>query len=437
MQISLGHLDIQNPKQSRLDKNGSATWFPYYAGFSSEFARRVLSTAQLPAAAKVLDPWNGAGTTTANAQRLGYSSIGLDLNPVMVIASKARILSPREKNSLAPLAAELVAKASSSTLEADRQDPLCEWLIPSSAAALRRIEEAVQTLLTGTYVPGRLQHTQEVDDLSDLASFYYTALFRTVRDLVGRFIPTNPTWIRRPQNLYTRSRPRSGAIFDKFSAYVSSMAASLDGAAEQTAFEQTSILRVSNSERIPLCDGSVDLVLSSPPYCTRIDYAIATLPELAILGYAPGANLETLRRALIGTSTVPVVSPPISDAWGGTCVRFLEMVARHRSKASRSYYLKSHAQYFSSMFHSLTEIARVLKAGGLCVVVVQDSYYKDIHNDVPTILSEMMVEVGMSLERRIDFKVSNSRAYMHPEVKRYRRPCAPVESVLACSKAPV
>ena len=37
----------------------------------------------------ILDPWNGSGTTTYAASQLGYTSRGLDLNPVMNIVARA------------------------------------------------------------------------------------------------------------------------------------------------------------------------------------------------------------------------------------------------------------------------------------------------------------------------------------------------------------
>lgn len=42
-------------------------------------------------------------------------------------------------------------------------------------------------------------------------------------------------------------------------------------------------LKTGTSTDLPVKSETIDLILSSPPYCTRIDYAIATLPELAIL----------------------------------------------------------------------------------------------------------------------------------------------------------
>ena len=39
----------------------------------------------------ILDPWNGTGATTYSALLEGYSSIGIDLNPVMKVISIAKL----------------------------------------------------------------------------------------------------------------------------------------------------------------------------------------------------------------------------------------------------------------------------------------------------------------------------------------------------------
>ena len=97
-------------------------------------------------------------------------------------------------------------------------------------------------------------------------------------------------------------------------------------------------IAVAPSDALPIQNDTVDLILSSPPYCTRIDYAVATMPELAVLGYALQGSFQELRRQLIGTPTVPTSVPEPSLAWGSTCNTFLEQLVHHKSKASKSYY---------------------------------------------------------------------------------------------------
>src|SRR5207247_294988 len=91
------------------------------------------------------------------------------------------------------------------------------------------------------------------------------------------------------------------------------------------------------SSRLPVASGSIDAVISSPPYCTRIDYVRATLPELAVIGYPNGMVTRRLREQMIGTPTIDKCANYDSDLWGKTCVRFLSAVERHSSKASSTY----------------------------------------------------------------------------------------------------
>src|SRR5207247_7810722 len=55
-----------------------------------------------------------------------------------------------------------------------------------------------------------------------------------------------------------------------------------------------STIMLADTSTMALEDESVDLALTSPPYCTRIDYTAATRIELAVLG----PLLSTSARAL-------------------------------------------------------------------------------------------------------------------------------------------
>lgn len=194
------------------------------------------------------------------------------------------------------------------------------------------------------------------------------------------------------------------------------------------------ILKVASSEKLPLQTSSIDFVLASPPYCTRIDYAVATSAELSLLGFGEGSGFKELRRGLIGSVTVPKASPSISQTWGPTCLNFLDALYGHESKASATYYYKNHLQYFSSLSASVAEVGRVLRSAGGCVLVVQDSYYKDLHNDLPVVLTEMAAASGLALTERNDFPLSRTMAGVNPGTKGYRESFNATESVLTFQK---
>ncbi|WP_342750599.1 hypothetical protein OH491_16625 [Termitidicoccus mucosus] len=424
---------ILNPKRESENQSGRASWYPYYAGFSQSFAHSLLASAKLGGGSAIIDPWNGSGTTTAAAAGIGHTAFGYDLNPVMVIAAKARMLNKRERGSLVPLAKAICSAAEGIKMPADDfAAAISTWFIPESASGIRSIELGIQKLLISGCDYVKVCSYDRIKTISDLAAFFYVALFRTMRSLMGGFSGSNPTWIKKPADQRSRLRPSIEQIKSIFLAQTESMVTAL--ATDLTSKDSEVTIDIGSSDSIPLKNGTMDFVLSSPPYCTRIDYAVATSPELAILGYRGDVEFEELRRRLIGTSTVPKVAPEQNLAWGPTCLGFLDKLSIHPSKASKSYYLKSHLQYFASIYNSLSEISRILRKDGHCVLVVQDSHYKEIHNDLPTIIADMAASHSMGLNRRQDFKHHRTMAGVNPDVRKYRSNVTATESVLCFSK---
>src|SRR5208282_3970162 len=259
-------LVIANPKRGAAAQTGRDRWFPYYAGFSSEFAKQLIASSSLAKGSALMDPWNGSGTTTSFAALNGYKAVGFDLNPVMAVVAKARLLPQCEIASVAPLLADILKKAARASREPDVRDPLGIWFASDAAITVRRIERAIYKLLVSAAQSGGA--SDSVGDLSSLAAFFYVALFRAVRSLLHRFKGSNPTWITRPRTLACRLRPAASAIRECFSDYVREMVlTSVATPAEQELRTNASIIRVASSEKLPVPRGTIDFVLSSPPYC--------------------------------------------------------------------------------------------------------------------------------------------------------------------------
>lgn len=427
----MSQLAICNPKP-RGPQKSSSTWYRYYPCFSEKFAESVLSSASLTKGQWVLDPWNGSGTTTSRAASLGLNAYGFDLNPVMVLIAKARELDFAEYPSVKPLLADVERKARKK-FEIDPLDPLLTWLVPDSASYFRSIEAGIQKLLVDDRRYVNLKD-RGPETISDLAAFFYLALFRALKRLLKPFFASNPTWVKRPKGPTGRLRPGAPTARAAFRAEVEQML-KLPAKTEETKNLGKRFLAVASSESLPLPDGTVDFVLGSPPYCTRIDYAVATSIELAALGQPLGPEFEEFRRQLIGNTTVPKTGGAPTKQLGPTCKEFLTKLSKHKAKASATYYYKNHLQYFQSMAQSISEISRVLKPYGRCVLVVQDSFYKDLHNDLPSMVVEMGKNYSFRLEKKSDFLLSQTMAGINPHVSKYRESFAAVESVIVLSKS--
>ncbi|WP_131813882.1 hypothetical protein [Mycolicibacter kumamotonensis] len=261
--------------------------------------------------------------------------------------------------------------------------------------------------------------------MSTLAAFFYTVLFRTVRVLIAPCGGTNPTWWKRVEEV-DRLNPSRHEIVRQFRASATELAAGLhrdnyDGGVDVR-------VALGDSRCLQLKDRTVDAVVGSPPYCTRIDYGVATRPELAVLG-ADEDDLKVLRNRMVGTPTM-TGDHGTAEQWGPAATAFLAGVAGHASKASGGYYTNYFRQYYAGMWSSLAELRRVMRDGASAVLVVQDNYYKDLHNDTAKILSEMAIALGFESADRQDFPVIRSRASMNPGTRQYRRKASAVESVL-------
>lgn len=177
---------------------------------------------------------------------------------------------------------------------------------------------------------------------------------------------------------------------------------------------------------------SIDLVLGSPPYCTRIDYAMATLPELAVMGLNE-FDVKQLRRMMIGSATIQDEVTPRAE-WGDECISTLDKIRNHQAYASRSYYYKTYTQYFDGMYQTMAELDRVLKQNGECVMVIQDSYYKDVHVDLAKCIQEIAAGFNWVQRSRFDFCANKNIARINPHAVSRGAPLQ--ETVLILSKVP-
>lgn len=428
-------LFVECPKRTADSAAPDAASYSYYAGYSLSFAERLIQHLPFDTDPIILDPWNGSGTTTFAAARNGFRSHGCDLNPVMVIVAKARLLHKSTAPSLHPIWKKIQTEAANNAVPVETgSDPLRDWFTGKSVRSLRKVERSIRSHLVNDPVDRGLKPLA-IDDISDVASFFYVTLFRVIRDLTKPFRASNPTWLKRPKEEGEKISVSLSELLNIVERMLCEGIASVERGSEHASSRAETILTVCNSESLRIEENSIDLVLTSPPYCTRIDYAVATSAELALLGFQKKTDFADLRDSLMGTTTVPSVIPPISPVLGSTCISLLEKIGAHSSVSSNTYYLKNHIHYFSSLQKSIAEIHRVLKPQGIAAFVVQDSVYKDIHNDLPTIVAEMGQLLGLAVFQRDDFSLGSSLSSINSRSRRYKpKGFRPTESVISFYK---
>ncbi|MZQ82725.1 hypothetical protein GQF01_11495 [Paenibacillus sp. 5J-6] len=360
-------MELRSPKLYTHKKSKTPIFYPYYAGYSTEFVEDILKVLNPQKNGRIIDPWNGTGTTTYVANQQGFEAIGFDLNPVMIVISKARHTTSDFQTSLRPLAIEILNSAKDQ-IPIIINDPLLDWFIEPFVKEIRAIQQSMERFL---YPSDFQKHNfMAWNELSNVAALYTTILFRTIKNAYN-IKGSNPTWIKTPDELV---HPTSSAR-DIF----------MNAVEEQESYfkhgslfaNETVSLSLANSKCLPVENESISCVITSPPYLTRIDYLKATWLELLLLGYDESV-LQTLRKDMLGTPIVRDFKPnEITTGISDTCDKILDFVLRHNSHASSTYYYKTYAKYFNDLYFSIMEIHRIMQKNGNGAIVVQSSYYKE------------------------------------------------------------
>ncbi|WP_156316126.1 hypothetical protein [Pseudomonas sp. P1.31] len=412
---------VINPKRVNEEIEEKPYWYNYYAGYSHSFAKSIIETAGLNESSIILDPWNGAGTTTLMSSVIGHKSVGVDLNPVMKIIATAK---QANRSDIGIIESKLLGLPAVRAKKERADDPLFLWFRDSGVTAIRRVERAI--VKSSKFV----SVSAKVESLEASECVLYTALFNCVRTYLKDFIPSNPTWIKKPKN----DDDKVDVGWKEFKArYTSLVLDMLNGlrVEEHIWPADRALVNVASSTRLPLPNDHVDLVLTSPPYCTRIDYGVATLPELAVISIIGTSDIDDVRRSLMGTTTVPKkVDAPTAGEVGELCFKFLEDVKAHSSKASGTYYYKNLLQYFTGLSRSILEVSRVMRPNASFVCVVQDSFYKDLHCDLPSMIVELGGMAGLKLDQRHDFVSKQNMVNLNARSKSYRKETTAYECVL-------
>ncbi|MEO1060559.1 MAG: DNA methyltransferase [Actinomycetota bacterium] len=380
------------PKRPPAETAGAAHLFPYYAGFSYDWARSQLLDGSTNGT--VLDPWNGSGTTTSAASELGWRSVGVDLNPVAAIIATARSGRPLGSSAIDSISCKGWKDV---TDDAARDDPLGAWFDLNTTKRLRTL-------------------ARRVSALGPLAT---VALFRTVRGTTGFAEGSNPTWVRRGSSAQLLCLPSQALEASWRAEAVTTSEIISDPSA---ALRLSPLVITAAAQSLPLPSASVDTILTSPPYLTRIDYGVAYSRELALLSSC-NALLSTVRRSLMGTTLIRRAAA--LPTFGVEAQALLDEIQHHPSKDSSGYYLKQARQYLSDLGASLSEITRVARAGASATFVVQDSYYKDIPVKLGEILVSELSSLGWDLAESRSEAVSRSLVTMNSAARRYSK--KPVE----------
>lgn len=313
----------------------------------------------------------GSGTTLIEAQLLNRKSIGVELDPFSCLLCGVKTTA-LDAAKLARHSTDLLAEvdrrcAQYDAGEHDHVPPLPEfprrdyWFLPEVSARLALIKAAIrEAALPDAY-----------------RRFFYVAFSSLI---LARTSVANARDIVHSRHHYRRHEitPDVAAIFRQ---RVRRMATQMQTFSSRLAMsERTYPARVieHDARHLPLKTGTVDLVLTSPPYCNALDYTRAHWLAAAWLADVLGIPIEQygrLGRSYIGTDRGALSRH--NDTSAELAVPMIaQLVAEVAELDAKKAAVVRH--YFADMWQVMSEIGRVLRPGGHAALVVCPSNIRKI-----------------------------------------------------------
>ena len=411
-------------KRGKNERGGIHGWHPYYAGYSEAFVESALQHLECDKGTVVLDPWCGSGTTNIVSARSGIPSIGMEINPVMSIFAAAKtpqtLLFTNEIDQFFATLDQLIKKPRN--IKPQENSALLNFFTPSTA-------EIIQAILNGNPFTSKFskQNGSKKNWRSELTidaqdkvlnapySYVISVVFATIREFFSSKKSSNPTWSKSSSQIKSIKK---SLLIEAIIKNHKKMIVDLETFYPNEVQKQKTLICYTDSRDSSIKSNSIDRVITSPPYLTRIDYAVSTSMEMSLLG--DYAFLSYIRENTMGA---PVITKSIKEQnskWGVLCNNILVEVRQHKTKAAESYYWKNMVQYFSDAHRAICELHRVLKPSGRGLIVVQSSYFKDIEIPLGEIYVDMLKENGFNAFIAYRQEVKNHMAHVNTRSSIYK-----------------
>ncbi|OAG26683.1 TRM11 family SAM-dependent methyltransferase [Thermodesulfatator autotrophicus] len=303
--------------------------FPYRGKFHPQMIKALMNILGIKEGDIVLDPMCGSGTLNVEAALIGINSIGVDKNPFACFMAKVKL--------------------ESLSLRLDLLDEL-----------LRDPKEILNEFLTTKQVKNELLFAEDEENkikrlslLAFLDAMGYAR--RTTKSIEQLFPQVLSRYIKQVKSLIS--------IFKELDLKLGK------GKIEFGDARDLSIIK----------DGSVDGVITSPPYSFAIDYAENDRPQLEYLGF----DVDKLKNEMIGLS------------------------GRGRKEKLQ--------KYFKDMNRVMSEISRVLKVGKYAVIIIGSNDIQTGGIRLENKIKEFGNSHGLNLVREIRKPIKGIRNTMHEE----------------------
>lgn len=385
-----------------LEDRAAHEWYRFVLSFPPHLVRGYVERFGLGAGSRVLDPFCGTGTTVVECKKLGIAGVGVEASPMAHFAGQVKLDWRPDPDGLIGHAQQVAA----AVVEAFRPDGIeDEPLVPANLDELPTLRtlppEPHALLLTDSISPLPLHKTLVLLECLERQrdERYYRherlALARALVSAIGNlhFGPEVGVGPIKPD----------AAVIAPWLAAVRAMADDLrtlqrlDGA--------PAVIHRADARQLAqvIAPGSIDAVITSPPYPNEKDYTRTTRLESVVLGFIRDkAALRALKRDLVRSNTRGVYAGDDDDRWAADHPEVLRLAAAiearrvelGKTSGFERLYGRVTRLYFGGMARHLAELRALLRPGAQLAYVVGDqaSYLRVLIRT-----GQLLASIGQSL----------------------------------------
>jgi SAM-dependent methyltransferase len=345
---------------------------------------------------KVLDPMAGSGTVLAVARANGHRAYGIDLDPLAVllagvwtrtvdaecVSDKAAEVLDRAKSSFASMSSASAYPASS---DDETRRFIRYWFDDYSRRQLAALSKAI----------GRVHDSVTRDAL--WCGFSRLIITKSAGASLAMDLSHS-----RPHKEFTR------APVKPFNRFISAVQTVVDNCPQSgsDALGPSATVKRGDARKLDIPAGSIDLVLTSPPYLNAIDYMRCSKFSLVWMGY-PVSNLRQIRGDSVGAEIS--LEEALDADWVKSLIKQLRLSP---VLSTRDHALL--ARYVWDMGRALAEVSRVLRTGGRAVYVVGDSTVRGTFIRNSSVVAAVAEKHGLTRHSRQTRTLPANRRYLPP-----------------------
>lgn len=395
-----------DPNKLRPIDRAVHDWYRFVLSFPPHLVQDYLDRFAVGPSDTVLDPFCGTGTTVVESKKLGIRSVGIEASPMAHFASSVKVDWQVRGNELSDYADEVANAVTATFQQQGIQDPKVLPLFDSgqgSPAPLTSLApERMALLLKNSISPVPLHKTLVL--LAEIDRRGHSRLQHCARLALATALVREIGNLRFGPEVGVGRVKEDVAVVSAWLGRMTAMAEDLRQVRENAGVDAQVARSDARAASAVLEPGSIDAVITSPPYPNEKDYTRTTRLESVVLGMIRSkTDLRELKQGMIRSNTRGVYKADTDDreVEDNSSVRFVaDAIERRRIDLGKTsgferMYSRVTKLYFGGMSRHLASLRTALRPGAKLAYVVGDqASYLRIMIRTGQLLAEVAASLG-------------------------------------------